>query len=480
MKRFLGVLLALAVLVPASAEAQKKNRYTRSAEVYLANAAAEGVTEDKLKYFQQALDQSHESVRTDPQNALGYLLMGQAHMGLGNVAAADSAFDRAEELHAEYKGETEPYRLNLWVTAFNRGVEQIQAGDTDAAIVSMEAADAVYRGRPEALTTVAQLYLQKGDTQRAEQAFRQALEILRGPARQGLSPEDEAKWLANEEDAVLLLAGVLADTQRDEEAITLYKEFMQRNPDNATAKTNLAVVLTRAGKADEAAVMFNELLGRQDLEPAQLFNIGVGLFRAEQWEASAQAFARAVEGAPYSHDALYNLGQSLYAHTADLEKARSAGDKSNNGKLVELYTEMGDVAKRILEIDPTNRNVFMMLAHTQRARGELSDDKAKVDEWKKAALATLEAHETVDFEVGAIQVAPGAPGKYTVMGRITNVKAPAGAPLKINFQLVDKTGNAVGQKEIVVNAPAAEASERFTAEIDAPDTVENWKYSVVR
>jgi tetratricopeptide (TPR) repeat protein len=401
-------------------------------------------------------------------------------MGLGNVAGADSAFDRAEELHAAYKEETEPYRLNAWVTAFNKGVEQIQAGDTDAAIASMEAADAVYRGRPEALTTVAQLYLQKGDTQRAEQAFRQALEILRGPAREGLTPEEETKWLANEEDAVLMLAGVLADTERDEEAITLYREFIQHNPDNAMAKTNLAVVLTRAGKADEAAVMFNELLGRQDLEPAQLFNIGVGLFRAEQWEPAARAFTRAVEGAPYSHDALYNLGQSLYAHTADLEKARAAGDNSNNEKLVEIYTQMGDVAKRILEIDPTNRNVYMMLAHTQRARGELSADKAKVEEWKKAALASLEAHEALDFEVGRIQVVPGAPGKFTVMGQITNVKAPVGTPLKINFQLVDKAGTAVGQTEITVNAPEAEASERFTAEIDAPDTVENWKYSVVR
>ena len=477
MKRFLGVLIAVAVLMPASAEAQKKNRYTRSAEVYLNNAAAEQVVADKQKYFQQALEQAMESLRTDPDNALGYLLAGRAYMGLGDVAGADSTFDRAEALNAEYTEEIEPYRLNAWITAFNQGVTHIQAGEIDAAIAAMEQANSVYTGRPEALTTLAQLYLQKGDAARAEDSFRRSLAILQGPARQGLAPEEEAKWAANEENAVLLLAGLLADTERDEEATKLYREFLQRQPDNAMAKTNLAVVLTRSGNAEEGAAMFNELLGRQDLEGGQLFNIGVGLFRAQQYEQSARAFTRAVEVAPYSHDALYNLGQAIYAHAAELEKTRQPNDAATNQKILDAYTQMGEVAKRILEIDPTNRNVYMMLAHAQRAQSEAATG-AQSDALKREVLATLEKHEAIPFEVGSVQVVPGE-GTYSVMGSITNVKAPAGSPLKINFQLVDKAGNVVGQQEVTVEAPAVEETARFTAEITAPDTVENWKYVVI-
>lgn len=477
MKRFLGVLIAVAVLVPTSAEAQKKNRYTRSAEVYLNNAAAEGVTEDKMKYYEQALEQSLESLRTDPQNALGYLLAGRAYMGLGDVAGADSTFDRAEELNAAYRQETEPYRLNAWIMAFNKGVTAIQAGDTDGAITAFEQADAIYRGRPEALTTVAQLYMQKNEPQKAEQAFRQAIEILRGPARETLSPEEQAKWLENEEDAVLFLAGLLADTGREAEAATLYREFLQTQPDNPTARTNLAVVLTRSGQDAEAAAMFNELLQRTDLEGNQLFNIGVGLFRAEQFEKSAEAFGRAVELVPYSHDALYNLGQALYAHASELEK--QPNDAAKTEQLLSTYTKIGDIAKRILEIDPTNRGVHMMLAHSQRVRSELATG-AQADEWKRGVLATLEAHEKIDFEVGDIQVVPAAEGTYSVMGTFTNLSATPGTPLRINFQLVDRSGNVVGQQEVSVTAPAADETARFTAEISAPDTVENWKYSVIR
>jgi tetratricopeptide (TPR) repeat protein len=477
MKRFLGVLVALAVLMPMSAEAQKKNRFTRSAEVYLNNAAEEGVTADKMKLLEQALEQASESVRTEPGNALGFLMAGRAHMGLGHVAAADSAFDRAEELHPAYKEETRPYRLNAWIAAFNKGVTHIQAGETDAAIAAMEAANAVYDGRPEALTALGQLYLQKNDAQKAEQAFRAGLEILRGPARQGLSPEDEAKWLANEENAVLMLANLLGDSQRDAEAATLYEEFLKTHPDNASAKTNLGVVLMRAGKADEARQIFTDLMAREDLEDSQLFNIGVGLFRAEQFELAATAFERAVTAVPYSFDALYNYGQALYAYAAELEKARQPNDAAATRKLVETYTKMGEAAKRVLEIDPTNRNTYMMLAQAHRSLGEL--DPSTAEESKRAVLATLQEHEAVPFEVKNVQVTPGE-GKYSVMGNIKNIKATAGTPLKINFQLVDKAGTVLGQQEITVTAPAAEESERFTAEITAPETVEHWKYVVVR
>src|SRR5690606_14663356 len=102
-----------ALLAPSMASAQKKpgtNMHTRSAEVYLESARKEQVVADKAKFYQQALDVTLEGVQKEPDNARIWLRMGEAQAGLGRLAAADSAFDRAEELYPPYTEETTPIR----------------------------------------------------------------------------------------------------------------------------------------------------------------------------------------------------------------------------------------------------------------------------------------------------------------------------------------------------------------------------------
>jgi len=486
MKTYSRLLLLLALLVPSAANAQKKpgnNKDTRSAEVYLTNARNEGVIADKQKFYQQALAATQSGARSAPDNARVWLLMGEAQVGLQNLAAADSAFDKAEQLYPPYAEETEPHRLNAWIGLYNQGITQLQGGDNAAAIESLEKATAIYQGRPEALTTLGQLYQQQQDLAKAEQAFRGALEILGGPNRQGLSPEDEAKWAANEEQSLLRLAGLLAQSDRPSEAVTLYQDFVKKNPTNAAAKANLGVALMQTGREAEAAPIFNELLDSPELDGGTLFNVGVGLFRANQYEQAARAFERTLAEAPYSHDAVYNLSQAIYAQAAEVEKARAGKTGAElaaaNEKLVALYTRMGEVAERLMQLDPANNQAIMMLAHSQRARGELTTDAARAEEWKRAVLATLELHDAMTFEVEGLQVVP-ANDKVMVMGKVKNLKAAAGTPLKINFILLNDAGAGVAEQEVSVNAPAVGETDGFSAEITAPESASAWKYVVVK
>jgi tetratricopeptide (TPR) repeat protein len=486
MKGYWGSLLVLAVILPGPASAQKKpgnNKDTRSAEVYLDGASKEQVLVDKQKFFKQALEATLRGAQTDPDNARVWLLMGRAQVGLNNLAAADSAFDKAEQLYPPYKTETEPYRTNAWVGLYNQGIAALQAGNNADAISLMEQANSVYQGRPEALTTLAQLYQQQGELPKAEQAFRGALTILRGEARKGLNAEQEAKWTANEQESVLRLAGLLAETNRAEEAISLYQEFLQRHPDNVMAKANLGVVMMRAGKAAEAAPLFNELLDRPDLEGPALFNIGVGLFRANQYTQASRAFERALKESPYSFDALYNLSQSILAGTAEAEKLKAGKTGAEltaiNDQLLKDYTRMGELAEQLLQLHPANNQAIMMLAHSQRLRGELISDQAKANEWKQAVLKTLEQHEAWPFEVEGIQVIPSGT-KANILGNIKNLKATQGSPLKIRFILLDQAGVSVSEQEISVTAPATGEIERFTADMPSPEGAVAWKYVIVK
>ncbi|NJD09821.1 MAG: tetratricopeptide repeat protein [Gemmatimonadetes bacterium] len=487
MKGYRGMILILAVLLPSVASAQKKpgnNRDTRSAEVYLDGAKKEQVLADKQKFFQQALDATLRGAKNDPDNARVYLLMGQAQVGLNNLTAADSAFDRAEQLYPPYKTEVEPYRLNAWVILYNQGIAALQAGDNAKAVQSMEQADAMYQGRPEAVITMAQLHQQGGDLQKAEEDYRRALTILRGPSRQGLASDVEKKWAANEEESVLRLAGLLAETNRSAEAISLYQEFLRRQPDNVMAKSNLGVTMMRAGKTAEAAPLFNELLERPDLEENALFNIGIGLFRANQYAQAVRAFDRVLVLNPYSHDGLYNLAQSILGETADGEKAKAGKTGAElataNEHLLKDYARMGEVAQKLLEIDPANTQAIMMLAQSQRSRGELEVDKVKGEEWKKAVLTTLQEHDNWPFEVENLQVRWGAE-KSIVTGSMKNLKAAQDTPLKISFMMLDKAGATVGQpQEVSVNAPATGESRRFTVEVPSPQSAVAWKYTIVK
>lgn len=486
MKRYSGLVFTLALLVPGVASAQKKpsnNMHTRSALVYLENARKETVEADRTRYYQQALEVAQEGARKEPDNARVWLLMGQAQLGLEQLAAADSAFDRAEQLYPEYAQEIAPFRENAWVGAYNGAISKLQAGDIDGALAGLQQADLIYQGRPEALVITGQLHHERGNTAEAEHAYRAALAVLRGPARQGLDAEEEQKWQKNEEEMVERLAGLYADSERHEEAATLYREFLQQQPDNVGAQSNLAVVLTRMGREAEAAPLFNQLLERQDLDGSTLFNIGVGLFRAEQYEPAVRAFERAATATPHSHDAVYNLGQAIYAHTSELEDARKAAPAAEaakfNQQLAPLYTRMGEVAERLLAMDPANANMLMMLAHSQRGRAEVASDKAAADKWRRAAMGTLERHQALPFDVGGIQLVHGD-GSITVMGRMLNLKAAEGSPLRIRFMLLDAQGNTVAAQE--VSAPAAAAGEpaRFTVDIEAPETATYWKYELLK
>lgn len=477
MKGWSSLLLVAALLVPAAAQAQKKpsnNMHTRSADVYLGQAQQAKVNADRKELLQKALAAALEGAKTDPGNPKPWFQAGVAYAGLGDLAGADSAFDKAEQIYPEYAAEIDPERQNAWITAYNTGVKALQGGDAAGAIAAFEVATAIYQKRPEALVLLGSLHMQNGDAGKAERAFIDALAILRGPARTSLKPEEAASWAEDEATVALRLSTIYADQNKNDEAIKVYQDLLTSQPDNAMARANLAVVLARAGRTEEAVKIYKEMLAQQDVPEATLFNIGVGLFRAEQYAESAEAFRRASAINPHSHETLYNLSQSLLAQSGALEKQQP----QPKDELKKIYEEMRTISQTLQGIDPANRNVIMMLAQAQRSLSELAGQTPEGEQLRKDVLASLQKAEALQFEVSDINVAPGET-EVQITGKVTNIKGTAGAPVRLKFIVLSREGAELMAHEVTVNLPAKDESERFNARVQVPEGAAAWKYTVV-
>lgn len=480
----LACLLAGA-LFPTAASAQKQrkpsnNMWTRSARLYLDRARTNPRFEEKQELYRQALEAIQKGIEEDPGNAQVWLIAGQVYVQLDSAQQAHEAFSKAVELYPPYEKDVETERRNAWARWHNEGIGAIQQQDYERALERFQAADLIYDKLPNARLQLGALYLRMGETDRAIEAFRGALEILRGPARDAVPAKDREQWRQNEEVAAFNLAQLLANAGRYEEAEQEYRAFLEREPKNRTAKSNLAIVLTRLGRTDEANRIYGELLDEPDLTEEDYQVIGIGLLSGDEFDRAAEAFRKALALNPYSRDAMYNLAQAIYRQGLALEERRQAASGDEQVKaatdLGALYAELENLAEKLRAVDPYNRNALLLLAHAYRGQGDLAvQDAAKSDEWRAKALEVLREQENLPFEVKDLVMTPGE-GKVRVSGLLQNAKLAAGTPVTIEMSIVGKDGQTVGTQEITVSAPEAEQAVSFEAEIEVSGEPAGFRY----
>ncbi|MCI0433045.1 MAG: tetratricopeptide repeat protein [Gemmatimonadetes bacterium] len=484
MIRLGGMITLTALALPVAAAAQNRpsnSMHTRSAEVYLERAKSASRTAERDELLTKALEVLTEGMKSDAGNPKVWFLAGQAYTRLGDVAGADSAFDRAETLYPEYAAETGPERMALWVNKYNAGIAALQRNDEAGALAEFVAADQIYRGRPEATVSMGSLYARMGDLANAEAAYRTTLEIVRGPASRELDAEARAEWQEQESTAALLLADLLTQTGKAAAALEVLETLVQRQPQNASARSALAGSFAAAGRTDDATRIYEELVTGDDLTETELFNTGVRLYQANRYDLATRAFTRAVGLNPWSRDIQYNLGQTIYAAASELEKQRDAAPESEraalDARLRSLYEDLGDVGTRLTEIDPQQRSTLMMVAQSQRSLGELITDPAAAQEYKSRVLAALEAADAMTFEVTGVQLT-ATDETATVRGNIHNLKLSEGQSVTLAFRLVDATGREVAVRNVTVRTPAPETSVEFAFDVQTTGPAAAWTYRV--
>ena len=480
MNRITKLFLAVLLLAPVAAHAQRPSNtmQTRSAALYLERAEKTQVPAERAKLLQQALEMATQGVQSQSGNSKTWFTLGQVYAAQGDAIGADSAFDKAESMWPEYSKETEPERFKTFVNTFNAGVTAVQQNKTDEAIAKLEAAQRVYSKRPTAALNLGNLYSKVNQADKAAASYRQALEILRGPERKALKADDEKQWAQWEEAASFNLAQILAQGNKDPEAVQAYQDYIARNPQNVIARSNLALVLSRMGKKDEAAKVYQELLA-QDLTDDDYFQVGVGLFRAEQYTQAADAFRKAITKNSAFRDAYYNLAQALYSQASALEdqrsKAKITEQKAFDGQLKPLYEELQTAGEKARELDPNNRNILALLARSYRGMADVVP-AASAMEWKNKTLAVMKVHQDLPFEVSEL-AATTESGEIKVTGNVVNLKATAGQPITLTFSFLSKTGQVLGTQDVTVTAPKVEDQVPFTVAFKTAETLGGLKYA---
>ena len=74
-------------------------------------------------------------------NASVWYFMGRNFTLMSDLAGADSAFTRAEELAPDCAGDIDTHRRFIWVPLYNDGIAALQDGDSEAAAIALAEAN---------------------------------------------------------------------------------------------------------------------------------------------------------------------------------------------------------------------------------------------------------------------------------------------------------------------------------------------------
>jgi tetratricopeptide (TPR) repeat protein len=418
--RRLTIALALLVVLPTVASAQRDTRYTREASKFLGLAMTRSDEAQRAEMYQQAMVHLREGMERDADNAKVWLLSGTVLAALGELQEADRAFTRAVQMHPAYADEIAGEREAAWIDAFNRGIGLMDQQNYDEAIRVMEAAQLIYDQRPEALMNLGALYASKGENEKAVAALERAAEITRGPLFEQLDEEGQATWLRFRDLAGVNVAQMAAAT-------------------------------------------------------------GVEAFQAEQFEKAAEQFHRAAELNPHARDYWFNYVQALWAQTSKLEDGLEAGGapaEEAKQKLPPLYEQVEAAVIKTREMDPNSEILYLIEARTHRIRGDMAASEAAKDAGHQAALRVLEAHDRLAVTLDNLQIFNDGEG-VAIAGELKNRKAAADAPVRIQFTFVALDGSTIGQETVTVNAPAPDSTVEFSGRANIEGNFAGWRYTVL-
>ncbi len=369
----------------------------------------------------------------EPSNVDTLVLLGQAHLRGGNVAAAGQALRRAVTLNPRHAaGQT-----LLGITLSSRGQSLEALACFDRALQADPASAMALIYRADALATL-------GRNEEAVAAFDRAL---------ALDPQNIALW--NNRALVLEALG------RESEAAQSYRRALALQPDVPELHFSLANALNRLKSHAEAVGHYRQAIARRPDLPRAHANLGNSLFELGRWEEALPNLQQAVRLDPNDAKLHDGVGMTLRRLQRDQESlasfdraltlapddpeiiAHKAAGLLSLGRL----DEARHLIERAIALDPGNAEFYATLSGMKRFT---ADDPA---------IPTMEAL------LQDMQAQPSEQ-RMSLLFALAKIYDDIGAPERAFPCLVE--ANAIRRRQFDYDESAAVASLDVLAEVFTP------------
>ncbi|MDP7449168.1 MAG: tetratricopeptide repeat protein [Candidatus Latescibacteria bacterium] len=261
------------------------------------SALASGKLYIKQQKYDQAREQLELAVEAEPANAEAHFQLGRICGLQGDYVELARAYDRAQELSADYDAQIAEERLHYWSRIYNDGVRAAsgQGADLVTARRHFSTAVQVLPERLKAWRNLSAVDYQLGNIDDALAGYQHVL---------AAAPEDTS--------TARVMGVIYLNAQRYEEAVASFEHVLQYGEHHGVL-INLAITQMDKGESAAATESLQRALA---LEPDCFtchYNLGNLYWATEDHENARSNFERAVALKPGDLDARFNLAITYLA-----------------------------------------------------------------------------------------------------------------------------------------------------------------------
>jgi tetratricopeptide (TPR) repeat protein len=355
------------------------------------------------------------------------------------AAAADSSFDAVEAANPACAATVADYRREPWAKLVNAAATAANAKQLDSAEFYARHAVTIYDKGPHAYNILAVVASQRNDIPGAMTALKQTIDAAGTDTANAELRRSSLVSLAALNQRQAQSATGAEQQALNKEAARLYQEYLKEVPDDAEVQSALAGAISASGDTAAAGSLYAQMTS----DPAkysdlQLFEAATNAANSERRQDAVKLYEAGLQKNPYYRDALYNLSATYFA--------------------LEQPDKMIPVAKRLVEVDPSNPDSWRLYAGAY----QLKQQKAKGPARKVATdslLALVKKAEAVPARVIVNRF--GYDGKQQLIGGTIENLGPKPGTYALKIELLDRTGNVVATETANVGPVEPKASKPF-------------------
>lgn len=408
--------------------------------------------EDKDAAKRAAALQSAESILlTEVSNqqagsSAGWYYLARTYLARGDVAGADSAFRRTEQLAPDCEVDISAYRQNAWAVLATRGIEMQRVGASDSAMHYFRGASVMYQGLPHVFENMGVIFANADYNDSAAVYFAKAAEVSKA----------DTALVDNRNSATLNLAMVLQRDGRNAEAIPVLYEYLSWNPGDIDAQKSLAYAFRQSGMADSADALEKKIveefsrMNLDELSSSDLMSVGISMFNGGEHAKAVDVFGRLATRNPWSRDAVYNLANTYLA--------------------LENWEQLTATSRQLLEIEPLNEDAYRLLSQGLRSQNQTQE---------QIKVAEVYVGLPIGVEVtGFIMRPDGARLTAVATGRTPSDPAGKALPataVTLAIEFVTEAGAVVATEDVAVPALQPGQTHEIRAEVRGAG-IQGWRY----